>query len=85
VDTIIFCLSGVEDLPFLRSLRYLGKRIVVFSILNPAYLEEFLWADGAIAVYSYARESFVAGFSFLLGRIPPGGKLPFAADKAPHG
>jgi beta-N-acetylhexosaminidase len=84
-DTVIFCLSGPEDLPFLRSLRHLGKRVVVFSILSPAYLAEFSWADGAIAVYSYARESFVAGFSFLLGRIPSGGKLPFTADKAPHG
>jgi beta-N-acetylhexosaminidase len=76
-DTIIFCVSGAEDLRLLEALKPLGKRVILFSVLSPAYLEEMSWADGIIAVYSYARESFVAGFSALLGRIPAQGKLPF--------
>jgi beta-N-acetylhexosaminidase len=55
----------------------LGKRIIVFSILNPVYLEQVPWIDGAVAVYSYARESFIAGFSAIVGRIPARGELPF--------
>jgi beta-N-acetylhexosaminidase len=85
VDTIIFCVSSPEDLPMLRSLRNLGKPVYVFSVLSPALIGEVPWIDGAIAVYSYAPESFAAGFSALLGRIPAPGKLPFPADGAPGG
>jgi beta-N-acetylhexosaminidase len=63
--------------------------VIVFSVLSPVYLDEVSWADGAIAVYSYARESFIAGFSAIRGRIPAQGKLPFSGDKsrraAPNG
>ena len=76
-DTIIFCLADAADLPFLNSLRSLGKRVIIFSVLSPVYIEEASWADGAIAVYSYAPESFIAGFSAILGRIPANGRIPF--------
>lgn len=75
-DTVIFCISNAEGLAFLRALQPLKKKVIVFSVLSPVYLESAPWADGAIAVYSYARESFAAGFSAILGRIPAGGRLP---------
>jgi beta-N-acetylhexosaminidase len=75
-DTIIFCLSGAEGLNVLRNLRGLGKRVIVFSVLSPVYLDQVPWVDGAVAVYSYAPESFIAGFSSMLGRIPAQGQLP---------
>jgi beta-N-acetylhexosaminidase len=75
-DTVIFCLSDADGLYFLRSLQGLGKRVIVFSVLSPVYLEQAPWVDGAIAVYSYAPESFVAGFSAILGRIAAQGRLP---------
>jgi beta-N-acetylhexosaminidase len=77
---VIFCLSDEAGVEVLRSLRDLGKRIIVFSVLSPVYLDKIPWADGAVAVYSYAPESFTAGFSTLLGRIPAAGKFPFPAD-----
>jgi beta-N-acetylhexosaminidase len=76
-DTIIFCLSGEEGLTILKSLEPLGKRMIVFSVLSPVFLEGVSWVDGAVAVYSYAPESFAAGFSVILWRIPAQGKLPF--------
>jgi len=76
-DTVIFCLSDRTGLRILEQLRWLEKKIIVLSVLSPAYLDYVPWADGAIAVYSYAPESFVAGFSAILGRIPGEGKLPF--------
>jgi beta-N-acetylhexosaminidase len=79
-DTIIFCLSGEEGLPILKSLEALRKRIIVFSVLSPVYLDRVSWAGGAVAVYSYAPESFVAGFSVILGRIPAQGRLPFPRE-----
>ncbi|MDR2028723.1 MAG: glycoside hydrolase family 3 protein [Treponema sp.] len=76
-DTIIFCISDAAGLGILRSLQNLGKRVIVFSVLSPVYLEAAPWVTGAIAVYSYANESFIAGFSAMLGRIASQGKLPF--------
>ncbi|MDR1057978.1 MAG: glycoside hydrolase family 3 protein [Treponema sp.] len=76
-DTIIFCLSDAAGFSLLQRLRGQGKRVIVFSVLNPVYLEELGWADGALAVYSYAPESFIAGFSAILGRFPAVGRLPF--------
>jgi beta-N-acetylhexosaminidase len=78
-DTIIFCLSDAEGLRVLRNLRGLGKRVIVFSVLSPVYLDQVSWIDGALAVYSYAPESFIAGFSFMLGRIGAQGQLPLQA------
>jgi beta-N-acetylhexosaminidase len=79
-DTVIFCLSDRAGAGTLQRLRPLNKRVIVFSVLSPAYLDELGWADGAVAVYSYARESFVAGFSAILGRIRGEGKLPFTLN-----
>ena len=79
-DTIIFCLADADGLPYLQSLRASGKRVIVFSVLSPVYLDEVPWVDGAIAVYSYAPVSFTAGFSALLGHIPAEGRLPFPLD-----
>jgi beta-N-acetylhexosaminidase len=76
-DTIIFCLSDETGLRLLRSLQPLRKKVIVLSVLSPVYLESAPWVDGAVAVYSYASESFAAGFSVILGRIPAAGKLPY--------
>jgi beta-N-acetylhexosaminidase len=76
-DTIIFCLSDTESLNYLRSIQDLNKRVIVISVLNPVYLESVPWVNGAIAVYSYAPESFTAAFSVLAGRIGAAGKLPY--------
>jgi beta-N-acetylhexosaminidase len=76
-DTIIFCLSGAEDLPALWTLEALGKKVIVLSVLSPVYLERVPWVSGAVAVYSYAPESFAAGFSAITGRISAGGRLPY--------
>jgi beta-N-acetylhexosaminidase len=76
-DTVIFCLSGAADLPALRGLESLNKRVIVLSVLSPAYLESVPWVTGAVAVYSYAPESFAAGFSAIIGRIPARGRLPY--------
>ncbi len=76
-DTIILCLANPASLELLQALRPLGRRVIAFSILSPVYLDKAPWVDGAVAVYSYARPSFIAGFSALIGRTAPRGELPF--------
>ncbi|MDR2478972.1 MAG: glycoside hydrolase family 3 protein [Treponema sp.] len=76
-DTVIFCLSDAAGLRMLRSLEPLKKQTIVLSVLSPVYLESIPWVHGALAVYSYAPESFAAGFSAITGRIPAEGRLPY--------
>jgi len=76
-DTIIFCLADTSDLRMLYILQQLDKKVIVFSVLNPVHLEKVPWVTGAVAVYSYAPESFAAGFSAIIGRIPAQGILPY--------
>jgi beta-N-acetylhexosaminidase len=76
-DTVIFCLSDSYDLRLLRSLQSMNKRVIVLSILSPAYLESVNWVTGAVAVYSYSPASFAAGFSAITGNIPAHGILPY--------
>jgi beta-N-acetylhexosaminidase len=78
VDTVIICVANPASLELLQSLKDLGKRIVVISALTPVYLDKAPWVDAAVAVYSYAKESFIAGFSALTGSISASGKIPFA-------
>jgi beta-N-acetylhexosaminidase len=75
-DTIIFNISEERDLAMLNYLRGLGKRVIIFSCMRPVEPDDVSWADGAFAVYSSSRESFIAGFSAILGRIPFQGRLP---------
>jgi beta-N-acetylhexosaminidase len=76
-DTVIFCLSDASDLRLLRNIQQLNKKVIVLSVLNPVYIENVPWVSGAVAVYSYAPESFAAGFSAITGRIPAQGILPY--------
>jgi beta-N-acetylhexosaminidase len=77
-DIIVFYLETEEGIDVLRAIRPLGKKLVVLSVLSPAYLEAVPWVDGAVAVYSNSYESLVAGFSAILGKIGANGELPFA-------
>ena len=83
-DTVIFLVSNRAGLRVLQELRRMvnmdAKNIIVFSVLSPAYLDELSWVDGAVAVYSSASQSFIAGFSAMLGRIPKKGTLPFTMN-----
>jgi beta-N-acetylhexosaminidase len=80
-DTVIICVANPASLELLQSLKELGKRVVVISSLTPVYMDKALWVDTTVAVYSYAKESFIAGFSALSGSIPAPGKIPFAPLK----
>jgi len=77
-DTVIFSVSNRAGERMLQQLRPLAanRRMIAFSVLNPVYLDDLHWVDGALAVYSYATESFIAGFSAMVGRIPANGRPP---------
>ena len=76
-DTVVYCLSDRSDLNILRNLSGMNKQVYVLSVLSPVHVEQIPWVTGAIVVYSYARESFAAGFSVMIGKIPAYGILPY--------
>lgn len=82
-DTVVFCLANFNSLEILKTLRPLGKKIVVISALSPVYLSEVPWVRTAIAVYGNNRDSFRAGFAALAGDFKPEGRLPVWFDEAP--
>jgi beta-N-acetylhexosaminidase len=75
-DTVIFCLEEREDGGLLESIKPLGKRVIVLSVSNPAGLDALEWVDTAAALYGSSAESFIAGFSAILGRFEARGRLP---------
>jgi beta-N-acetylhexosaminidase len=75
-DTIIFCLADGEGRRLLEAVKDLDKTVIVISALNPFYLDGASRVDAALALYSYSADSFNAGFSALLGRFVPAGRLP---------
>lgn len=81
-DTVVFCLSDPGTAEVLDEARDLDVDLTVFSILTPVYLRDAPWVDSAIAVYGWGEESFRAGYSVLLGRIPPRGSIPVTVDGA---
>ncbi|MDR0382491.1 MAG: glycoside hydrolase family 3 protein [Spirochaetaceae bacterium] len=79
-DTIIFYLADSEGVEALKSLRPLGKKVIVLSVLSPAYINEVPWVDAAIAVYGSSTDSLLAGFSAIIGTIPANGTVPFTLN-----
>jgi beta-N-acetylhexosaminidase len=73
-DTIIFCLENAGDLRLLESLRSLNKKIAVLCVSAFDFIDNNTWVDSAAALYSTSEQSFIAGFSFLLGRYPAGSR-----------
>ncbi len=75
-DTIIFSLANRNSVKVLEKLRNKHVRIVVVSSLTPVYLKDMPWVTDAIAIYGTGVESFIAGFSALLGSFSPEGEVP---------
>jgi len=85
MDTVILCVANNASLELMQALRTLDLTTIAFSVLTPVYLDKAAWVDGALASYSYAKESFIAGFSVLSGRTASQGSVPFPlrAGRAP--
>ena len=71
-DTIVFCVENREDVRFLESVRSLNKRTVALCTSANSYFDKNTWVDSALDLYSVCEQSFIAGFSFLLGRFGRG-------------
>lgn len=75
-DLIIVCVSNPAGAQYLETLKGKKNRVIVMSVLSPAYLENSKWLDSGVAVYGTGRESFTAGFAAIAGDFIPEGKMP---------
>lgn len=75
-DRIIFCLANEFSLEMLKTLEDLDIKVTVISTLTPVLLQEQEWIESAVAVYGTGYESFMAGFSAILGYFLPEGTVP---------
>ncbi len=75
-DRVIFCLVNKFSLEMLKTLEDLPVKVTVISALTPLYIKDQNWVKSAVAVYGTGYESFMAGFSAILGDFSPMGKVP---------
>lgn len=76
-DAVVICVANQAGRELLDSLRGRAKRVIVLSVLNPYYARSAGWVDASVAVYSYSRQSLVAGVAAIAGAIEAGGRLPY--------
>ena len=77
-DTIIVCVANAESSKLAESLKRLGKRVIIVSILAPKFVVNLDWADTILLAYSYSDYSFKAAAAVLAGEIPVYGELPLS-------
>lgn len=75
-DTIIVCVSNERTARIAESVRKSGKKVVVLSIMAPAFGSALTWADDILAGYSYSGFTFQALFGALAGEYEMVGVLP---------
>ncbi len=75
-DTVIFCVANERSAQIAQRLKNLRKRVIILSVLTPAPVLDFSWADTILFGYSYSPYSFKALFGALNGEFEPRGELP---------
>ena len=76
-DTIVILVGSERHAKIAESLRRLGKKVVVCSIMYPVYSEHLTWADTILMGYSWSGYTLEALASVLTGEFVPGGTVPY--------
>jgi beta-N-acetylhexosaminidase len=74
--TIIINVFNEHTANIARRLRYMGKKVIILSIMSPVPVLDFDWADTILCGYSYSDFSFQALFAALNGEIECEGTIP---------
>ena len=81
VDSVLVCVANQAGMDFAKAAHEAGKSVAILSAQSPAPLAQAPWAESAVAVYSYSRESLCAGLAVLTGKAKAQGKLPLKLPK----
>lgn len=78
-STVIICVADQGSATVAASLRRLGVKVIVISVLAPVPAMDLAsWADTVLMAYSYSPYSFNAVFGALAGEFPVQGIFPLA-------
>ncbi len=77
-DVIIFCASNPASMQMLKTIETGKHRVIILSVLSPAYFNDIKWPESGVAVYGTGKESFAAGFAAIAGDFVPEGTVPLA-------
>jgi beta-N-acetylhexosaminidase len=80
-DEVIICVANGAGMDFAVRAHEAGKRVAIISAQSPAPMARAPWAEAAVAVYSYSRESLRAGLAVLSGKEKAQGRLPLRLPK----
>jgi beta-N-acetylhexosaminidase len=80
-DSVLVCVANEAGMDFAEAAHEEGKRVAILSAQSPAPLSKAAWAESAVAVYSYSRESLRAGLAVLSGAAKAQGRLPLRLPK----
>ncbi len=76
-DTIVILVGSERHAKIAESIRRLGKKVVICSIMYPVYSEHLTWADTILMGYSWSGYTLEALASVLSGEFVPGGTVPY--------
>ncbi|MCF0241613.1 MAG: glycoside hydrolase family 3 protein [Treponema sp.] len=76
-DTIVILVGSARHAQIAESVKNLGKKVVIVSIMYPAYSESLTWADSILMGYSWSGYTLEAMAGVLAGEFKPGATLPF--------
>ena len=75
-DAVVICVADDASAFFASSLKALGIKVIVLSVLSPIPAFSLDWADTVLYAYSYSPYSFNAAFGALAGEFTPQGTMP---------
>ena len=81
VDDVVLCVANEAGMDFAERAYKAGKRVAILSVQSPAPLSRAPWAEASVAVYSYSRDSLMAGIAVLAGKAQAQGRLPLRLPK----
>lgn len=80
-SSVLVCVANAAGMDFAERAHAAGKRVAILSVQSPAPLSRASWAEAAVAVYGYSRESIQAGIDVLSGAATAQGRLPIVLGK----
>jgi beta-N-acetylhexosaminidase len=80
-DEVLICVASEAGMDFAERAHWAGKRVALVSAQSPAPLSRAPWAEAAVAVYSYSRQSLRAALAVLAGKEEAQGSLPLRLPK----
>lgn len=79
-DTIVVLVGSERHARIAESVKKLGKKVIICSIMYPVYSERLTWADTILMGYSWSGYTLEAMAAVLAGEFQAEASLPFSKE-----